>query len=255
MQKKLLIIGKRHSGKMSLLQQLTGSTPEHLETNTEDSHAGLTHKFTIKNSYYETDVDVWVDEYEDINKTISEYRSDEAKEVREFLAAIIFTFREFDETEWKQWENYVENLEEDISVIAVQTEGGRNQNIPDNSILEYVVLEETGSNQYNESVGHQRVKEWLQCCDWQKEDEEETTTLISCSDNSTSNEDDSEMEDQEDDGLLAGDLQSFISRIQNLRDTDMSKSVKHKEAIGILKSLLGNDFDEKELINKSEDIN
>ncbi|KAK9359758.1 hypothetical protein V1504DRAFT_457060 [Lipomyces starkeyi] len=110
--KRILVLGPPKSGKFTLLKELTGSTPTlsanstsaqtSAEIPTEQrrpTHAGLSHTLTLLNKYFETEVPIWIDEYDDtsddtgIRGWATSFSSADANEVVSALGAIVYTFR------------------------------------------------------------------------------------------------------------------------------------------------------------------
>src|SRR5205814_8741357 len=67
-----------------------GSLPP---SNDSESHAGLSHTYSINTQYYKADVGVWVDEIIDPTEWSKGYLEKEAKEVLQVLGAFVFTFK------------------------------------------------------------------------------------------------------------------------------------------------------------------
>ena len=89
--KKILILGRPNSGKLSLVKALTSSLPDGLN-HESTPHAGLTHSITLTTRYYSTHAGIWIDEIPDDAETwLDEYLSDEAIPVLQSVAAIILT--------------------------------------------------------------------------------------------------------------------------------------------------------------------
>src|SRR5271170_8325192 len=89
--KKILILGRPKSGKLSLVKALTSSLPSGL-THETTPHAGLTHSITLTTRYFSTEAGIWIDEIpEDTETWLNEYLSEEATPVLQTLAAIILT--------------------------------------------------------------------------------------------------------------------------------------------------------------------
>ncbi|KAK9248984.1 hypothetical protein V1506DRAFT_526615 [Lipomyces tetrasporus] len=112
--KRILVLGPPKSGKFTLLRELTGSTPTPTidttstltapETPTASelarpTHAGLSHTLNLSTRYFETEIPMWIDEYDDssddtgIKAWATSFSSADAHEVVSALGAIIFTFR------------------------------------------------------------------------------------------------------------------------------------------------------------------
>lgn len=89
--RKILIIGRPKSGKLSLVKALTSSLPSGLVHETTP-HAGLTHTIELSTQYYSTEAGIWIDEIpQDTETWLNEYLSDEATPVLQSLAAVILT--------------------------------------------------------------------------------------------------------------------------------------------------------------------
>ena len=89
--KKILILGRPKSGKLSLVKGLTCSLPDGL-MHESTPHAGLTHSIILTTRYYSTEAGIWIDEIPDDTETwLEEYLSEEATPVLQSLAAIILT--------------------------------------------------------------------------------------------------------------------------------------------------------------------
>ncbi|KAK9367655.1 hypothetical protein V1509DRAFT_625856 [Lipomyces kononenkoae] len=101
--KRILVLGPPKSGKFTFLKELTGSTPSLSAGSEPDdarpTHAGLSHTLALKTKYFETEVPIWIDEYDatlddtGIRDWASSFSSAEAQEVVSALGAIIFAFR------------------------------------------------------------------------------------------------------------------------------------------------------------------
>ncbi|RPB29771.1 hypothetical protein L211DRAFT_854935 [Terfezia boudieri ATCC MYA-4762] len=59
--RRILLVGAPNSGKLTILKELTGSLPT--TTQSQLSHAGLSHTLSLKTNYYEADIPIWVDEW------------------------------------------------------------------------------------------------------------------------------------------------------------------------------------------------
>ena len=89
--KKILIVGRPKSGKLSLVKSLTSSLPSGL-THESTPHAGLTHSITLTTRYFSTEAGIWIDEIpEDAETWMNEYLSEDATPVLQSIAAIILT--------------------------------------------------------------------------------------------------------------------------------------------------------------------
>src|SRR5271169_2259977 len=89
--KKILVVGRPKSGKISLVKALTSTVPDGLE-HESTPHAGLTHSITLTTRYFSTEAGIWIDEIPDDTETwLDEYLSEEATPVLQSVAAIILT--------------------------------------------------------------------------------------------------------------------------------------------------------------------
>jgi hypothetical protein len=89
--KKVLILGRPKSGKLSLVKALASSLPPEL-TDESTPHAGLTHSITLTTRYFSIEAGIWIDEIpEDSEAWLEEYLSEEATRVLQSLAAVILT--------------------------------------------------------------------------------------------------------------------------------------------------------------------
>lgn len=115
---RVLVVGQPKSGKMGLLKHLTGEYPR----NTEHGHAGLQHHYYISNKYYSAKVDIWVDEFggkeqDSVEQWVDMFCSEEAKEVRDVIGAVVYTFDptlESYENEMESMGKFLEKLDEEM---------------------------------------------------------------------------------------------------------------------------------------------
>lgn len=134
--KKILVVGAKQSGKLTFVQSLTGTLPADLPPSPcsssspvsspvpEDGstldfsthgHGGLTHTWTIENTYYSALVDIWIEELASapishgssdgpiadvldggLEEFVASYTSPEARGVRDALNVVVVTFRHRD---------------------------------------------------------------------------------------------------------------------------------------------------------------
>ncbi|KAK9236869.1 hypothetical protein V1525DRAFT_405606 [Lipomyces kononenkoae] len=123
--KRILVLGPPKSGKFTFLKELTGSTPSlsagYATDDARPTHAGLSHTLTLKTKYFEAEVPIWIDEYDDtsddtgIRGWASSFSSAEAHEVVSALGAIIFTFRK-PETR-QEYVDLKTKVEQEIKII------------------------------------------------------------------------------------------------------------------------------------------
>ncbi|KAK9385628.1 hypothetical protein V1515DRAFT_607379 [Lipomyces mesembrius] len=132
--KRILVLGPPKSGKFTFLKELTGSTPTlsanstsaltSAETTAEQprpTHAGLSHTLTLSTKYFEAEVPIWIDEYDDtsddtgIRGWATSFSSADAHEVVSALGAIIYTFRKPETLD--EYVNVKSNVEREIRII------------------------------------------------------------------------------------------------------------------------------------------
>jgi hypothetical protein len=164
--RKILIVGRPKSGKLSLVKALTSSLPNGLTHETTTPHAGLSHTITLTTRYYSTDAGIWIDEIpEDTETWLDEYLSDEATPVLHSLAVVIFTVDPASSTGSasstgrqelsmiKKLNERGEDIEWDGTCIIV---GKQSQEQPisditsfcDDNAIEYIDLNQSGQNDY-----------------------------------------------------------------------------------------------------------
>lgn len=186
--KKILILGRPKSGKLSLVKALTSSLPDGL-THESTPHAGLTHSITLTTRYYSTEAGIWIDEIpENTDTWLDEYLSEEATPVFQSLAAVILTVSAIhmtnthdleilkklnargDDVEWEGTCLVVGKQSQDQKLSDVSS-------LCDSHAFEYVDLNDSGENEFGgkltrkiisdrEKLGLPRVLEVLHTCDW-----------------------------------------------------------------------------------------
>jgi len=163
--RKILIVGRPKSGKLSLVKALTSSLPNGL-THETTPHAGLSHTVTLTTRYYSTDAGIWIDEIpEDAETWLDEYLSDEATPVLHSLAVVIFTVdlalsRGAEELSMiKKLNEWGEEIEWDGTCIIAGKQS-QEQSIPDITSfcddhgIEYIDLNQSGLNDYGGKASH-----------------------------------------------------------------------------------------------------
>jgi hypothetical protein len=187
--RKILILGRPKSGKLSLVKALTSSLPSGLAHETTP-HAGLTHSITLTTRYYSVEAGIWIDEIPDEAETwLKEYSSEEASPVLQSLAAIVLTVDPSIRNSGqclqllKKLNERGEEVEWDGSCIVVGKKQAENpvtdlSSLCEDLALEYVDLNDSGENDYGgkisfhvytviaEKLGVARVLEFLHTCDW-----------------------------------------------------------------------------------------
>src|SRR5271167_1825543 len=157
--KKILVVGRLKSGKISLVKALTSTLPDGLE-HESTPHAGLTHSITLTTRYFSTEAGIWIDEIAEDTKTwLNEYLSEEATPVLQSLAAVILTVNPStsncasdlellkrlnergDEVEWDGTCFVVGKQLQDRVVSDLSS-------LHDDNVLEYIDLNESGENEF-----------------------------------------------------------------------------------------------------------
>ena len=157
--KKILVLGRPKSGKISLVKALTSTVPDGLE-HESTPHAGLTHSITLTTRYFSTEAGIWIDEIPDDTKTwLNEYLSEEATPVLQSLAAVILTVNPSisncasDLELLKKLNERGDEVEWDGTcfVVGKQSQGKAVSDLSplrDDNILEYIDLNESGENEF-----------------------------------------------------------------------------------------------------------
>lgn len=163
---------------------LTGSLPAHQST---ESPAGLSHNLTLKTQYYTSTIPIWVDEIVDPEEWSTAYASKDAKEVRQVLGSIIYTFRRptSDDEVDKVFKEDLRGLEKVVKACgytwdgvclavamphAIQPQIQKAQEDWEDIALErgfeFVDFEAKGRNEFGEPTGMERLREALEANDW-----------------------------------------------------------------------------------------
>ncbi len=250
MKDRLLIVGPPKSGKFTLVKSVFGSLPQNIPK--DAPHQGIIHRIELSTKYFKTALDLWIDETDDLAEWCKEFGSLEAKEAREVINGIIFTFK-FDDGVRKieemvehmtgliekfqedggdyQWDGFVvgagfgEQVDEDLKL-----------EIEDLFIMngiEMVWFEEVGKNEFGEVLGKERIRQVVECHDWEITDFKDDPVL-------STEEIDGNAEMI---GLLNGndiDLDQILTKL-NIAKDEISKlendEDKHKYAKDVIDSL------------------
>ncbi|CCH42122.1 hypothetical protein BN7_1666 [Wickerhamomyces ciferrii] len=189
MNDKLLIIGPPNSNKFTLLQKIFQSIPKIPKS---QSHQGLIHPILLETKHYSTKIDIWIDEYSSMKEWSEGFMSDEAREVREVINGIIWCFK-FDqgfiqiENELKEFMKLIECFRDDNEgewggmIVAMgkgEIEEDERLKYEDLFIIngiEFIDSSQEGRNEFNELQGFSRVREIIECHDWDIQDMKEAT--------------------------------------------------------------------------------
>ncbi|WBW73306.1 clathrin coat adaptor Irc6 [Schizosaccharomyces osmophilus] len=234
--KRILVIGKSKSGKVTFVKALTGTLPSGLNlTSNETSHAGLSHEYTLKNKYFQKEVGLWIDEYTNLEETLEAYASEDAKEVINAIGAIIYTFRSYEPQEWSLWNTFSENLKNPIPIVGLHMDTSSMVVPPDSPYLEYVAFFQTGKNEFGEKLGLERVLEIFDCCEWDFDSNENVSEdFVLPGKDSSMSLDDSE-------------LNALVNQVKQLRGSDLDIQERKKQAISFINSLVDERFQESDL--------
>ncbi|RDW26462.1 hypothetical protein B0I73DRAFT_16791 [Yarrowia lipolytica] len=200
MRNKILVVGPPGSGKLTMLKELMGTVSP-----VTGSHAGIIEEYHIKNKYYEARVGVWVDEFllegdstqlsaDRIEGLVSlpewteSFCSNEAKEVRDSIKAVVFTLRHGSdaahlEPQLKVLEQLVGMLDNDNwdgSLICLQKGhvspelAAQLDTVCFDYGFEYIshLVSEQG-----ETTGYDRLQEAIEVLGWETQDEAKETPV------------------------------------------------------------------------------
>lgn len=157
--KKILILGRPTSGKLSLVKALTSSLPDGLN-HESTPHAGLTHSITLTTRYFSTEAGIWIDEIPDDTETwLDEYLSEEATPVLQSVAAIILTvdnsttISASDIRILKRLSDRGEEVEWDGTCLVVRKiseskDASELSSLCDGEALELIDMNESGENEF-----------------------------------------------------------------------------------------------------------
>ena len=205
--KKILIIGRPKSGKLSLVKALTSSFPSGL-TDESTPHSGLIHSITLTTPYFSTEAGIWIDEIpEDSELWLDEYLSEEATPVLQSLAAIMLTVApgepsaEQDIKILRKLNDRGDQVDWDATTLVIgrkSPNGGAYSSLLslcDDHTLEFINLNESGKNEFGgsklfftddvdqvEKQGLPRVLEVLHTCDWTSSPSEDDESMGSLQD-------------------------------------------------------------------------
>ncbi|KAF2011229.1 hypothetical protein BU24DRAFT_435773 [Aaosphaeria arxii CBS 175.79] len=183
--RRILALGAPDAGVLTLLKELTGSTPSAVS----NTIAGLTHDFPLTTKYYTATLPIWIDEIPSTTLWRDEFSKPEAREVVSALGAWIFCFRK------PVSEEDVTAIRDVLSAIADVIEKAMGYAAGDQVCLavampqsttpyleksgeeweevcleygfEFVDFEKSGKNEFGEEMGVKRVRAALEANDWE----------------------------------------------------------------------------------------
>lgn len=248
-QDRLLVIGAPNSGKITFVNSTFDSCPIDIPLSDESSHEGIIHHVQISTKYFTTGIDIWIDETEDFQSWCEEFSSDGAKEARDVIKGIVYTFKfsdgvdviiervghlkklieKFqtdgeDEEAGEQWDGFVLGVGFGAGIDIDEDEKLQVEDaLIMNGITEMVVFEEEGKNEFGEALGKQRIRQIIECHDW--------TTVSEPNDD----EDDSRLDPHLD--LDIGQILNKLNIAKNEISTLQTDEEKHKYAKDVIENL------------------
>lgn len=189
MRNRILIVGPPRSGKLEIVKRLTGSLP----VVSDGSHSGLSHELKIENKYYSLLLNIWVDEYsieenegtsDDLSSIVEwteSFCSEEAREVRDVLGAVVLTVdgsKASVKEDLDRLLKFTDLLDNELwngSAVVVSRQPLA-EDLGDDLLdrgLEFVHLADTNDEELAEKRGIDRLREILEMVPWQEEDEGE----------------------------------------------------------------------------------
>lgn len=186
----VLIIGPPGSGKIRLAQHIS----KDLDTGkiSENSHSGLIYNCSLTTKYFSTEVNLLIEEYpeertkpseegeclESLQQWSKAFHSEEYEELRDAIDGVIFTI-DPSQTSAKTWGKMMEvhseikqSLDEGcfFAAIAAKTDKAEClEEFEDECIqhgIEFVYEGETGTNEFKEKLGKDRISEILETHEW-----------------------------------------------------------------------------------------
>lgn len=184
--RRILVVGAPGCGALDVVKDLTGTAPE---PDLSGSCAGLTHEWDVKTAYYSATVPVWIDEVTNVEDWKTEFMKPEAKEVVDAVGAWVYLFRlTADRKAGKEVEETMKALQEvteehagygaDNVMLAIAMPESKDagpmskdarEQLDDMAIqygFEFVESGATGTNEFGEKQGLERMKEALEANSW-----------------------------------------------------------------------------------------
>lgn len=191
--RRILFLGTRQSGALSIVNDLTGTAPS---PDINGSTAGLTHEWDVKTAYYSATVPIWIDEVPDFEAWKEEFLKEEAKEVVDAVGAWIYCFERTEAGTSEEVEKGMRSIQEvverhegfggEVVFLAVAKGNGvagagiGQEESEDKCIksgFEYIDYSATGTNEFGEKVGFERLKEALETNEWATDDRDDELEL------------------------------------------------------------------------------
>lgn len=190
----ILIVGGPGSGKLRIAKLILGVSE--LKDVEEDSHSGIILKTELNTKYYQSNLNIMIDEFpadrlsttnekklDQLKVWCDEFKAEECKELREVLDGFIFTLN-LDEDPLIGIEQQLEIIYNLKSALYEEEEGFTDvfflivgvskekmdylalEDIALQYGLEFVSLNESGTNEYKDKIGKDRIREVLENHEW-----------------------------------------------------------------------------------------
>lgn len=203
----ILVVGGPGSGKLRIADLILGG--KGVDDVDDDSHSGIIIKTDLNTKYYQSKLSIMIDEFpsdrsstteqkklDQLNVWCDEFKAEECKELRDVLDGFIFTINlEKDslvciERQVEMIYNLKETLVEmdetfsDIFFIVVGVSEQKVDYLVFEDIviqygLEFVYFNESGTNEYKEKMGKDRIIEVLESHEWKNTEDIPNTTYDS----------------------------------------------------------------------------
>lgn len=186
----VLVVGAPKSGKIRIAQHISGD--HETETILADSHSGLIYACDLTTKYFNVNVNLLIEEFPDdrsvldknidrcLSEWFEEFAAEEFTELREALDGFVYSVSmdKFDLTAFEKQMEIVgqlrELLPEDAFFVVVGAAAGEVDflvvdEIEDQVIasgFEFVNLQQSGTNEYREKLGKDRLLEIFETHDW-----------------------------------------------------------------------------------------
>lgn len=187
--RRLLLLGTPACGSLDVTHALTGSSPS---PDASGSCAGLTHEWDVRTPYYSATVPLWIDEIPNVGEWKNEFMKEEAAEVVRAVGAWVFVFRMGSDGragDGEEVEGTMEALQAVLEVhagygaesvlLAVGMPSGGKERVAlgrekreewDDVAMQYgfefVEFGATGTNEFGEKQGVERLREALEANEW-----------------------------------------------------------------------------------------
>ncbi|CAG8486448.1 11114_t:CDS:2, partial [Paraglomus brasilianum] len=171
---KILVLGRRGVGKLSLVKRILESTSQEFRAHELDNHSGLKVPWNIATRYYVADVHFWIEETDDVNQQILNEYMDEENGIGRVVDAIIFVFQKDKPTSFDDIKMFLPFSQKYEPSILLTVGSGTSVLDPEENVynswclsngFEFIDLEVSPSVS-DESAGLMRILEALQSHVW-----------------------------------------------------------------------------------------